>query len=206
MLRWIVLLVALVSCQRPLVAASASSSLVVANRTGQSTTVYVSFGANSVVRGWSFCVGSPTCSFRLAAGETRLLPSNGRALNVTIAFGSAPSCGTTVSEVNFSIPGWNQDTANISLVNGWSNDVQIDVSGSRTLGPTQGPNNNATVFGVYPNGCDICVARQRPPCGITPCPTPGSCGCKSGSQYNPAVPCQSSFRRGSRVTVALISR
>lgn len=203
MSRILLLAVVLLSCQRPPVA-SVAAGTVVANRTTRPTMVYVSFGANSRVRGWPFCVGSPTCSFPLAAGATRSLPSNGRALNITVSFGTAPSCGATVVEYNTNIPGWTSDTADISLVNGWSNNVRVDVAGGRTLGPTRGPRGNENVYGVFPVGCDVCVARQQPPCGIAPCPTPGTCGCHAGTQYRPTVPCQSSFARGTAVTIALV--
>jgi hypothetical protein len=53
-------------------------------------------------------------------------------------------------------------------------------------GPPAGASGNESVLGIFPYGCDICVARQAPPCGI---PT-GSDGCKTGTQSNPAVPCQ----------------
>lgn len=190
---------------------AACSSAAVTNRTDAGTTVYASFGTNSQVGWWSFCAdaGSGNCSFPLGAGGTQALPTGGAAANVTLAFDQAPSCNTTVAEFNFNVSGWSQDTANISLVNGWNHDVEIDVSGNRTLGPTQGADANAGVYGVYPLFCDVCVARQSPPCGIQPCgssPDDGGqgCGCQLGSQYNPVVPCQESFVRGAAVTVALV--
>ncbi len=189
----------------------------VVNRTTTPTTAYVSFGSDSVVTAasWSFCGDAGGCSFQLAPDAGQDLPTAGQYLNATISFDQSPACQTTLGEVNINNPAWVQDTTNISLVNGWSNNVEIDVGdgmsdvGMTVLGPTQGPVNNATVFGVYPNGCDICVAKQSPPCGITPCGTPdgspSSCGCKAGTQYNPTVPCQASFNRGATVVVALQS-
>lgn len=188
-----------------------ASTAAVLNNTITSTTVYVSFGGNSKVgpADWaSFCTPVPSgCSFPLAPGASQALPSFGEALNATIAFDQVPGCNTTLAELNLSIPGWQQDTANISLVNGWSNNVQINVSGAQTLGPTGGPDANANVYGVFPVACDTCVARSIPPCGFDAggCTEAGSCGCKSGTQYDPTVPCQESFARGAVVTVVLVS-
>lgn len=194
--------------------ASSGSIASVANLTATPTTVYVSFGANSKIgpADWPFCGDAGGCSFPLAVGGAQPLPSFGRALNVTLSFDQAPGCGVTLAELNLNIPGWSQDTANISLVNGQSNDVQIFVSGpsgDASLGPTV-DGSNAGIFGVYPAGCDICVARQSPPCGIGPCgssPNDGGqgCGCQAGSQYDPAVPCQYSFARGAVVNAQLVA-
>ncbi len=188
--------------------ASSGSSAVVMNGTSAPTTVYVSFGANSAVgpSDWPFCGDGGGCSFPLAPSASVLLPTFGAALNVAVAFDAPVACGATLAELNFNIPGWIQDTANVSLVNGWNHDVQIGVAGGPTLGPTGGADANADVFGVYPVACDICVARSGPPCGYDAagCTAPGSCGCKSGSQYNPAVPCQYSFARGAALVVSLV--
>jgi hypothetical protein len=51
-------------------------------------------------------------------------------------------------------------------------------------------------------GCDICTARDNPPCGIAK----GKEGCKAGTQYKPDVPCQNQGKKmggGSVVVVAL---
>jgi len=188
--------------------AAAGSSAIVVNRTLTPTTVYVSFGGNSKVgpTDWPFCGDAGGCSFPLAPSASQVLPSFGRALNVTLSFDQAPGCNTTLGELNFNIPGWTQDTTNISLVNGWSNDIEIDVSDAAALGPTRGADANADVYGVFPVACDICVARSAPPCGFDAagCTVAGSCGCKSGTQYNPTVPCQESFAPGAFVAVALV--
>jgi hypothetical protein len=192
------------------------SHVRVANRTGTPTTAYVSFGADSKVTTFPFCGDAGGCSFNLAAGASQDLPTGGAYLNITLSFDQAVGCKVSLGEVNVNNPAWNEDTANISLVNGWSNDLEITSSlpdasadAAIVLGPTKGPNGNETVFGVYPNGCDICVAKQSPPCGITPCGSPdgspGICGCKAGTQYAPTVPCQASFARGQDITLALVS-
>ena len=194
--------------------AGACSSVVVLNTATQPTTVQVSFGSNSGVgpADWPFCAPTPSgCSFPLAPGASQLLPSAGAPMNLTIAFDAPPGCGASLAEVNTSIPGWSEDTANISLVNGWNHDLSIGVTGgpdggAGALGPTDGPDANAGVYGVYPVACDVCVARSGPPCGYSPtgCGAPGSCGCKGGTQYAPDVPCQASFARGALVTVTLV--
>ena len=96
------------------------------------------------------------------------------------------------------------DVADVSLVDGYSNDVQIEVGGT-ILGPPATEALNEKVFGLYPLGCDICVARQNPPCGTG---APGSvAGCKRGPDpYHPDVPCQwqgGVMGGGSRVEVVL---
>ena len=170
--------------------AGSYSHVRVTNRTPSPTTVYASFGADSKVTTFPFCGDVGGCSFNLAPSASQDLPTGGAYLNVTLSFDQAPSCNVTLGEINVSNPAWNQDTANISLVNGWSNDIEIDVGtgdAGIVLGPTKGPNGNESVFGVYPNGCDICVARQNPPCGMKP----GKDGCKKGpDQYHPDVLCQ----------------
>ncbi len=197
----------------------AHASVSVANRTQAPTTVYVSFAADSQVRSFDFCapVGSSPCSFPLAASATQVLPST-TYLNVTMAFGAAPSCGQTEAEVTVNTPSPGQDTADVSLVNGYSNRVEIDVfdvavtldSGITHLGPPSGATGNETVYGLFPNGCDICVARQKPPCpGQSPCgssPNDGGqgCGCKTGGQYDPAVPCQYGGPHDQTYVVALV--
>ena len=103
-------------------------------------------------------------------------------------------------------PNW-FNIADVSLVDGFSNLVAIDVKdsgGDRTLGPPFGPKGNEKVYGLFPLGCDICTARQNPPCGIKP----GGDGCKAGTQYNPNPPCQwqgSVKGGGGAVTVRLLA-
>lgn len=95
----------------------------------------------------------------------------------------------TKAEVNINNPDW-YDTFDVSLVDGYSNDVEMTYtppSGpTQTLGPPKGQTGNEKVYGLFPYGCDICVERQNPPCGISK----GKAGCKTGTQYKPDVPCQ----------------
>jgi hypothetical protein len=188
-----------------------ASTAAVQNLTDAGVTVYASFGTADGAVGpdaWAtFCAPTPSgCSFGLDAGALQVLPTSGQYLNLTLSFGAPPGCGTTLGELDLANPQWNNDTANISLVNGFNQNVEILVSNGQTLGPTQGGDANADIYGVYPIACDICVARDQPPCGVDAagCTLPGSCGCKSGSQYNPNVPCQESFTRGAAVTVAVV--
>jgi hypothetical protein len=91
--------------------------------------------------------------------------------------------------LNVNNPKW-YDTLDVSLVDGYSNQIEIDAATSKgtvKLGPPKGATGNEKVLGVFPNGCDICVARQNPPCGMKP----GKDGCKKGpDQYHPDVLCQ----------------
>jgi hypothetical protein len=85
--------------------------------------------------------------------------------------------------------------------------VEITVNG-QTLGPATSGDMSKT-SGVFPLACDICVARSQPPCGFDAggCTASGSCGCKSGTQYNPTVPCQITYQQadaGSQLSVALL--
>jgi hypothetical protein len=184
------------------------SQVVVLNATNEDTVVHFSFGADSVVlpSSWPFCTASSklNCSFPLKARTGRALPSSGY-LNVTAAFGAAVGCGVTKAELNVNNPKW-YDVVDISLVDGYSNDIFIeftDKSGTKKLGPVLSKSGNEKAFGVYPLGCDICVARQNPPCGMTP----GADGCKGGTQFSPSVPCQlqgASMGGGAYVSVALV--
>lgn len=190
------------------------STVELKNQTPMDTAVYVAFGSDSVVLpsdpSWSFCTTTSalTCSFTLSANSTQALPANGY-LNATVVFGgSGVACGSTKAELNVNNPKW-YDTVDVSLVDGYSNDVKIDVTdlvgdaGTTTLGPPKGLLGNSKVFGLFPLGCDICVARQNPPCGMKP----GTDGCKTGTQSNPDVPCQfqgASKSGGSKVLVALL--
>ena len=160
-----------------------------------SSTVYVAFGSDSEITAddWSFCTGSGlNCSFAVA-GEVPL-PLNGKYLNATFAFGQEVGCGVTKAEVNVNNPKW-YNTLDVSLVDGYSNDLQISVKedGHRLptlLGPPVGATGNEDVYGLFPVGCDICVQRQSPPCGIAKGALHGD-GCKTqGTQYDPKPPCQ----------------
>lgn len=185
----------------------ARTTVVVGNDTKKDATVYLAFGANSAVLpaspGWSFCAAtsSLTCSFKLASHETQELPLSGQFLNVTIAFDAGVGCGSTKAELNVNNPVW-YDTLDVSLVDGYSNRIEV-TSDATKIGPPVGQTGNEKVFGVFPYGCDVCVARQSPPCGI---PAGGE-GCKKGTQYRPDVACQfqgSTMGGGSRVRVALV--
>ena len=190
------------------------TQVTVQNERAVSTTVYVAFGADSKVTAssWGFCAGSGlNCSFDLApkntAGASRLLPNSTAAyLNATFSFDAAVGCGVTKAEVNVNNPAW-YDTLDVSLVDGYSDNVQIAATPTGgtpvTLGPTLGATGNEKVYGVFPVGCDICVERQNPPCGIAK----GSVGCKTGTQYDPDVPCQwqgTVKGGGGTVTVSLL--
>lgn len=187
--------------------APARTTVTVANDTKKDATVYLAFGANSVVLpsspGWDFCAAtsSLTCSFKLASREARELPLAGRLLNVSIAFDAGVGCGSTKAELNVNNPAW-YDVVDVSLVDGYSNKIAIK-SDSTEVGPPVGQTGNEAVFGVFPYGCDVCVARRSPPCGIPA----GGDGCKRGTQYKPDVPCQYQGPKmggGSRVRVALV--
>jgi hypothetical protein len=177
--------------------------LTFANETSSPTTVYVAFGSNSVVlpTNWSsFCTGSGlNCTFPIAANSTQVAPLAGQYLNATIAFNAPVNCGSTKAEMNINTSN-NTDNYDVSLVDGYSNNVKISIGGT-ILGPPNGKGDNQKVFGLFPFGCDICVARQQPPCGI---PT-GSGGCKSDTQYKPDVLCQyQSPTQGVPVKVSLV--
>ncbi len=191
-------------------ATGGGTTVTIENRTGRDTTVFFAFGADSVVKAadWSsFCAGSGlVCQAPLKAHASQELPTGGRYLNVTFAFGGAVSCNTTKAEVNVNNPKW-YDVLDVSLVDGYSNPIVIeatDSAGTTKLGPPNGPDGNEKVFGLYPTGCDICVAREHPPCGMKP----GKDGCKSGpDQYHPDVPCQfqgKTMGGGEKVVVALV--
>jgi hypothetical protein len=172
--------------------AGGTATLELSNETTAATTVFVAFGADSAVlpAAWPTCVGSGlVCKLPLAAGAKLPLPLAGKYCNATLSFGNPVGCGSSKAEVNLNNPTW-YDTADVSLVDGWNANLAIQF-GQELLGPTQGAAGNEKAVGVFPLGCDVCVARFQPPCGIQPSPTPGSAGCKKGvDQYHPDVPCQ----------------
>jgi hypothetical protein len=176
----------------------AGSKVLVHNATDKEARVFVSFGASSVVRAsnWRFfCKGSDdsSCSFSLASRSHRNLPIGNKRLNATFSVNVPVGCGATKAEVDLNNSAW-YDIADVSLVDGYNNKLSIDVvtvsdggqSVTKALGPPVGKDGNQEVFGLFPYGCDICVARQSPPCGIAK----GTEGCKQGTQYDPKVPCQ----------------
>lgn len=182
----------------------AMTTVTFRNKTSFEAGVFVAFGADSVIKAedWTFCKAtSPlNCWFSVAANAELVLPSNGY-LNATLAVNQPVSCGSTKAEINVNHPGA-YDVADISLVDGFNVKMSIDLNGV-ILGPPVGKEGNEKVFGVYPLGCDICTARQNPPCGMSP----GANGCKSGTQYKPDVPCQaqgSSLGGGGSVKIDLL--
>ncbi len=173
---------------------SFGTALTVENQTKVATTVYVSFGSDSKITApdWSsFCTGAGlNCSFPLGPSASQALPNPSNAyLNATFAFGQPVACGVTKAEVNINNPKW-YDTLDVSLVDGYSDKVQISATPTGaptvTLGPPLGETGNEKVYGLFPLGCDICVERQNPPCGIPK----GKQGCKTGTPSDPDVPCQ----------------
>ena len=177
------------------------------------TTAYIAFGADSAIKpsDWSFCTpsGALTCSFALAPNEERDLPTGGRYANFTLSFGAPAGCGTTKAEMNLMNPAWNQDTVDVSLVDGFNAKLKISAPGTSPVGPPAGGDgggDNTKAFGVFPLACDVCVARKNPPCGFTPCSGPSNgCGCKAGPDpYHPDVPCQASNPRPRAYTIALV--
>jgi hypothetical protein len=189
-----------------------ASTLDITNDTDNSVRVFLAFGSNSVVlpssQGLAFCQGSGlNCDFEMSKRTSRHMPLAGKYLNATISFDKPVTCNTTKAEININNPLW-YDIADISLVDGFNKSVAIDIVSnveSLMLGPPNGVSGNEMVFGLYPNGCDICTARQSPPCGMRP----GSDGCKKGTQYKPDVPCQwqgpTMGGGGSQMTVRLMA-
>ena len=148
--------------------AGVSSTVTVENTTAVDTVVYMAFGADSAITSWPFCPITTrlNCKFPLKAHAKQPLPLAGKYLNVTISFGAPVTCNTTKAELNLNNPKW-FDIADVSLVDGYNGKIEIDV-GAVKLGPPVGKEGNEKVFGLFPLGCEICVARQKPPCGMTP--------------------------------------
>jgi hypothetical protein len=187
--------------------AASPSGVMVANETGTDATVYVAFGADSKVgpAEWPGCPSSGlVCQFPLAAHASKALPTGGKYLNATMSLDAPVGCGSTKAELNVNNPNW-FDVVDVSLVDGFNKPVQIelkDSSGMHTF-EAKAATGNEKALGVYPNGCDICVAREHPPCGIQP----GKDGCKAGSQFNPEPPCQyqsATKGGGSTIKVSLL--
>jgi hypothetical protein len=184
--------------------ADAGTALEIENKTDAGVEVYVAFGSRSIISpmapGWEFCLtdASQTCSFLLGPDVTRVLPLAGMYFNATISFGGPVTCGTTKAEFDLNSVTW-YNTMDLSLVDGFNAATGIEVrepvlpgSGDGgmtevTLGPVLKERGNERTFGVFPLACDICVARQGPPCGYKPGPSPE---CKKGKQSDPDVVCQ----------------
>lgn len=171
---------------------NSGTELSISNDTSEATIVYVSFGSDSAITAsdWDFCVGSGlNCSFELNKKSGQDLPLNSSYINATFSFGEPVGCGVTKVEVNLNNPSW-YDTMDVSLVDGFSNKPQITYhppsDKAVELGLPNGESGNEDVLGLFPLGCDICVERQDPPCGISK----GKSGCKAGTQYDPHPPCQ----------------
>lgn len=180
-------LVAIASCDSVSVQ---PTTLTLSNKTDTSATVYVSFGSDSIIDAddWPVCHASgKSCKFVVRSGKTIPLPSNDY-LNASIAFDGQVACGNTKAELNINNPNW-YDILDVSLVDGYSNNIEITATptggAEQKFGRPQ-PTGNNLVPGLYPYGCDICVERESPPCGIAK----GKFGCKNGTQYDPDVPCQ----------------
>ena len=187
------LVVLLAGCGKPTETATAATgraTLMVASERDSDVMVFIAFGADSAITGWPAC--PPTtrlnCQFSLAQKAAVTLPLGGKYLNATLAVGKAPGCGTTKAELNLNNPRW-YDVVDISLVDGFDSAMGMTVAegGHRTvLGPVTSSSGNEKALGVFPLGCDVCTAREHPPCGLIP----GKDGCKAGTQYKPDVPCQ----------------
>lgn len=195
----------LISCDSKPPKLDAGESTLTVTSHLQDVTVYVAFGSDSAITGWPVCkaAGRLNCNFPLAGKTSIDLPLNGKYLNATLSFDDPPGCGATKAELNLNNPKW-YDITDISLVDGFNKSVGIVVKDgtSTTLGPVQSQTGNEKAYGVYPYGCDICVERQNPPCGISK----GKNGCKTGTQSKPDVPCQhqsTTMGGGSAVTVTV---
>lgn len=207
-LLFVLALITACDSHRTLKAHPGATSLLIANQTTNDTTVYVSFGADSKIttKDWTFCKGRGlTCNFPLKGSTSITMPNpRGVYTNATFAFGAPVGCGATKAEVNINNPTW-YDTLDVSLVDGYSNNLQIRAAPTKgspiLLGPVMAKSGNAKLLGVFPYGCDICVARQNPPCGLAK----GTRGCKAGTQYNPKPPCQwqGSVKGGGQLAVTI---
>jgi len=186
-------------------ATSSGTSVTIKNPSPDAVTVAVAFGSDSQVAGFPFCssTGPLTCSFKLDGKSNRELPLAGAYLNATFAFGATVGCGSTKAELNVNNIQW-YNTVDISLVDGFSTPLMIvykDPSGARTFS-VSGMKGNERAPAVFPLGCDTCVARTKPACGMSP----GKDGCKAGTQFAPVPPCQyqGSTMSGHATTVEII--
>jgi hypothetical protein len=157
----------------------------VTNASGAPISMPIKFGAGT--KAHPFC-GGASCVVPIPDKVTINIPTGGKYLNATLAFDAPVGCGATKVELDLNNPKW-FDIVDVSLVDGWNRPVEValkDPSGTQKIGPVESALGNEKAFGVYPLACDICVERQKPPCGYEP----GKTGCKSGTQYKPDVPCQ----------------
>jgi hypothetical protein len=182
----LLLVLALTGCPSPAVGTQVTLTSATA------TTVYLTFGSDSVIQAssWSgFCTVTAPLACNFALTDSKVLPNAaGAYLNMTLAFGGPVGCGVTKAELNLNNPKW-YDTLDVSLVDGYSGIVEIYYTppgGSMVKLAPNGQTGNEKALGIYPYGCDLCVTNSMGTCGIPI----GSAGCKGGTQYNPDVACQ----------------
>ncbi|HOW54219.1 MAG TPA: hypothetical protein PLR60_06125 [Syntrophorhabdaceae bacterium] len=178
-------------------AAAKQKRVVIKNQQSSSVTASISFAADSEVNAQTlgtFCkssTGKLNCVFDVPANGSKEIPNPGyKYLNMALAFKANVGCGSTKAEVTVNNPKW-YDVLDVSLVDGFNEKIQINVTpagGKATvLGPPKGKSGNQKVFGVFPEGCDVCVERRNPPCGYSKGKSPE---CKAGTEMKPDVVCQ----------------
>lgn len=197
--------------------AGSGTTLEIENKSSDGVEVYVAFGAHSIITPtspeWEFCTEEKSypmvCDFSLGPDVTRVLPLAGTYFNAAISFGGAVTCGTTKAEFDLNSTTW-YDVMDLSLVDGFNAALSIEVeepgnldAGPTVLGPVLKERGNERAFGVFPLACDVCVARQSPPCGYSRGP---SAECKKGSQSDPDVVCQyqATMMHGADTAVKLV--
>jgi len=191
---------------------------------GPTTTVFVVFGADSCIKVEDFtftCTGEGNttcmmtsnlnCKFTIDKGSKCTIPlENCGQSNFSFGIGGAPGCteppspfiAPTVFELNV-YENNQMDTADISVVNGFTVPISAMMNDGTILGPVTsvGGTDNANNFGVFPVGCTTCDTRVG-----CPCPGPGL-DCTSNVGCHPAdlkPPCQVMQPSGGTITLNIL--
>ncbi len=186
--------------------AASNVTITVRNETGNRQKVFLGFNgarwdgygaADFAPKYCTFTKENPwICSFFLDDKAELAIPfGRGTKIMPVFALNNPPwgNCPTTMAEFTLADPGnRNQDSYDISLVNGHNFNVSITPSFGEIVQVRSATGNSANK-GVYPLGCDGCSKSINPPdWGPNDgCPKHkyAATECKSNDQFNPSVEC-----------------
>lgn len=181
------------------------------NNTGQDMDLYVkpflSDGSASeqIIKAWTACTWVDWvkgCQITIGKDNTITVPNpTGAHLNITSSLGGWPGLNHTEIETN--VNNGEFSNVDVSLVDGFNYNAQIDkIVGSAVTtiaGPTNGAHDNKSVTGVFPWGCSTCAGG--PGGAVQP-----DGDCKDGTESDPKpVPCQIKIGTGTFTVRATFS-
>jgi hypothetical protein len=189
-------------------------TITVRNETGNRQKVYLGFSGTSFgcydkaafAAYCSFDTANPwVCTFSLDDKAEKKIPfGKGCKVSTVFALNNLPwgPCPTTMAEFTLSDGGnFNQDTYDVSLVNGHNFNVAITPTTGEAIRVVSATGNKGN-RGVYPLGCDACSKSDNPPVWAD-CPGKkfDAAECQGGDQYKPDTPCHLSQGAGASYEV-----